>query len=76
MATLEQALDTASQLPPEQQEMLTEILRQRQNESWRRRTAAEARESISAFHEGHLTAQSSETVIAQLRAGLESPESE
>ena len=76
MATLEQALDTASQLPVEQQEMLAEILRQRQHEAWRRRTAVEARESIAAFHEGHLPAQSAETIIAQLRAGMDSPESE
>ena len=43
MATLEQVLETAGQLPPEQQEMLADILRQRQNERWRRETSAEAR---------------------------------
>ena len=76
MATLEQALEAASQLPVEQQEMLAKILRQRQNEAWRRRTATEARESIAAFHEGHLPAQSADAIIAQLRAGMDAPESE
>jgi hypothetical protein len=76
MPTLEQALETVSQLPAEQQEMLAEILRQRHNESWRRQVAAEARESIAAFHEGKLSAESSEQVIARLREGLNAPEEE
>lgn len=74
MPTLEQALETASQLPPEQQEMLAEILRQRQNETWRRRTAVEAQESIAAFHDGQLAAQSADEVIARLRTGLDAAE--
>lgn len=76
MPTLEQALETVSQLPTDQQEILAEILRQRQNEAWRRRTAAEARESISAFYEGKLKAESSDEVIERLRGGLNAPEEE
>ena len=76
MPTLEQALDTVSELPPDQQEMLADILRRRQNDAWRRRTAAEARELISAFHEGKFKAESSDEVIQCLRDGLNAPEEE
>ena len=76
MPTLEEVLQTASELPAEQQEMLADILRQRQNQAWRRRTAAEARESFAAFHEGRLPPLPAEAVIAELRAGMDSPENE
>lgn len=72
MATLEQALETASQLPLEQQEMLADILRQRQNDQWRRQVAADALESISAFREGKFTVESSADAVEALRKSLDS----
>ena len=41
--TLDLAIDTALQLPPEQREMLIDILRNRQIEARRQEIAAEAR---------------------------------
>jgi hypothetical protein len=72
MATLEQALETASQLPPDQQDMLADILRCRQNDAWRQKAAEEARQSIAAFREGSLSSESSDQAIAQLRKSLDS----
>ena len=72
MATLEQAWETASQLPPDQQEMLADILRRRQNDTWRQKAAEEARKSSAAFREGELSSESSDQAIAQLRKSLDS----
>ncbi|MEW5766610.1 MAG: hypothetical protein AB1797_03155 [bacterium] len=44
----------ALQLPPEQREMLVEILRKRQIEIRREEIAADARKSIATFREGNL----------------------
>lgn len=65
--TLDQAIDTALQLPPEQREMLVDILRNRQIEARRQEIAAEARKSIAAFRKGKLKAQSAEEAIADLQ---------
>lgn len=72
--TLDQAIDTALQLPPEQQEMLVEILRNRQIEARRAEIAAEARQSIADFRAGKLKAQSAEEAIADLHLVLEEEE--
>ena len=72
--TLDQAIDTALQLPPEQREMLVEILRNRQIEARRQEIAADARKSIVAFREGKLKAQSVDEVIAELHRALEDAE--
>lgn len=72
--TLDQALDTALQLPPEQREMLIAILRSRQTEARREEIAADARKSIAAFREGKLEAQSAEEAIAELHQALEDAE--
>ena len=73
MITLDQALDAVNELPSEQREMLTEILRQRQVEERRNDIAASARESIQDYKAGTLKAQSAEEVIAELRASLKNP---
>lgn len=74
MTTLDQALDTVSQLPAEQREMLEQILHRRRIEEQRRELAQSARESIQAFHDGQGRPQSAEEVIAELRASLRSPD--
>jgi len=76
MITLDQALDTVSQLPAEQREMLEQILHRRRIEEQRRELAQNARESIQAFHDGQGRPQSAEAVIAELRASLQSPAAE
>ena len=72
--TLDQAIDTALQLPPEQRQMLVDILRNRQIEARRQEIAAEARKSIAAFREGKLNPQSAEEAIADLHQALEDAE--
>lgn len=64
--TLDQVIDSAMQLPPEQLEMLLDILRRRQIDTRRSESAADARNSIAEFHEGKLKAQSAEAAIAAL----------
>jgi len=72
--TLDQAIDTAMQLPPAQQDMLLEILHSRRIEARRLQIANDARDSIAAYRTGQLKTQSAETVIAELRRALEDPE--
>jgi len=68
--TLDQAIDTAFQLPPEQREMLIEILRNRQIETRRHEIAANARESIAAFRAGILKPGAAEDIIENLHQAL------
>jgi uncharacterized protein (DUF305 family) len=70
MVTLDQALDTAMQLLPDQQEMLIQILRNRRIESQREEIAQNAQLSISAFHSGQLKPQTAEEAISELRQSL------
>lgn len=72
--TLDQAVHIALQLPPDQQDMLVEILRKRRSEARRREIAADARKSIAAFRKGKLKAQSAEEAIAELHRSLEDDE--
>jgi len=72
--TLDQAIDTAMQLPPAQQDMLLEVLRSRRIEARRAEIADDARESIAAYRAGQLEAQPAEAVIAELRRALEDSE--
>ena len=72
--TLDQAIDTAMQLPPAQRDMLLEILRSRRIEARRAEIAADARDSIAAFRAGELKTGSAEEVIAELRQTLEDSE--
>lgn len=68
---LDQAIDTALQLPPEQQEMLVDILRRRQIESRRAEIAHDARKSLKDARAGKLMGQSAQDVIADLHRALD-----
>jgi hypothetical protein len=68
--TLDQVIDSAMQLPPEQREMLVSILHKRQIESRRREIALDAQEALNAYHEGRLDAQPAEEAIQELRRTL------
>jgi len=74
MNTLDQVLETASQLPYEQQEMLIEILRNRLHENRREKMAADAKQTLADFHAGKFQRQSAQEVILALRQSLYEPE--
>ena len=71
MTELEQALNTVSQLPLEQQEMLIQIVQNRLIENRRQEIAEEAKQSISSFHTGELKAQTANEVMAELQESLQ-----
>jgi hypothetical protein len=66
--TLDRVLTDAAHLPPDEQEILEELLRQRRIEAWRKETADEAKKAAAAFRAGRLKGQSVESVIARLGA--------
>jgi hypothetical protein len=72
--TLDQAIETAMQLPPEQRAILLEVLRSRQIESRRQEIAEDAQESMAIFKSGHLKPQSAAEVIQELHQTLQEPE--
>ena len=74
MNTLDQVLETASQLPYEQQEMLIEILQNRLHENRREKMAADAKQTLADFHAGKFQPQSAQEVILALRQSLHEPE--
>lgn len=74
MTTLEQVLETAMQLPDEQQEMLLKILHQRYHGNRRTEIAIDARKSLEAFALGEFRTQSARDAIAELRDGLDGAE--
>jgi uncharacterized protein (DUF305 family) len=74
MVTLDQALDAAMQLLPDQQEMLIQILLNRRIESQREEIAQNAQLSIAAFHSGQLKPQTAEEAISELRQSLDDVE--
>ncbi|MBK5931882.1 hypothetical protein [Halochromatium salexigens] len=69
--TLNQAIDTVTQLPLQQQEMLLDILRHRLNEARRQEIADAARQAQADFQQGRLTAKSADAVIQDLHRSLE-----
>jgi hypothetical protein len=66
MITLDQVLDSAMLLNPEQQETLIEIIQKRQIEAWRKETALSARQAIQAFRAGNCKPVTAEGVISHL----------
>lgn len=74
MSTLDQVLETASQLPYEQQEILIKILQNRHHQSRRAEIAAEAQHSLADFRAGNFQPQSAKSVIAELRQTLDDVE--
>lgn len=71
MITMEQALDTAMELPLEQRGMLADILRNRYVAERRREIAADAELSLELFKAGRLKSQSADELIAELHSILE-----
>ncbi len=74
MSTLDRVLETALQLPYEQQEMLIKILQNRHYQSRRAEIAEDARQSLIDFHAGKFQSQSAQSVIAELRQSLDDTE--
>ena len=68
--TLDNVIDFAMQLPPEQQEMLLEILYKRQIERRREEIELGVKESIASYREGNLKATGSKEIIEELRQSL------
>ncbi len=69
--TLDQAIDAVMQLPPEQQDMLIDIVQHRRAENRRKEIARNARDAIAAFRSGELKPQAAPDVIAEFRQSLE-----
>lgn len=69
--TFDQTLSCVEKLPPDEQEMLAELLRKRRIEAWRNETAAEARKAARAYRSRKLKAESADAIIAALRSALE-----
>lgn len=74
MNTLEQVIETALQLPYEQQEMLIRILQNRHHESRRAEIATDAQQTLADFRSGKFKSQSAEEVVIALRQSLQEPE--
>ncbi|WP_416672058.1 hypothetical protein [Egbenema bharatensis] len=74
MNTLDQVLETALQLPYEQQEMLIKILQSRHYESRRAEIATDAQQSLADFRAGKFQVQTAEDIIATLEQSLDEPE--
>ncbi|MCB0108890.1 MAG: hypothetical protein KDE53_23375 [Caldilineaceae bacterium] len=71
MVTLDQAINTVLALPPQQQEMLLEIVYRRQVAARRQEIAQDAQHSLAAYRAGQLAPQPLEEILAELHAGLD-----
>jgi hypothetical protein len=67
----EQIVDMVMQLPPEQQDMLADILRGWRIETRRQEIARDANDSLNAYRAGKFKAQSASAVVNQLRESLD-----
>ncbi|MGB3616331.1 MAG: hypothetical protein WBA10_21240 [Elainellaceae cyanobacterium] len=76
MYTLDQVLETALQLPRDQQEMLIKILQNRYYEDRRAELAEDAQESLAGFWAGQYRPQSADSAIAELRQFLDAQKHE
>ena len=74
MSTLDQVLETALQLPYEQQEALIKILQHRHHQSRRAEISADAQQSLAEFRAGKFQPQSAQSAIAELRQFLDDTE--
>ncbi|MBD2458235.1 hypothetical protein H6G80_29740 [Nostoc sp. FACHB-87] len=74
MITLDQVLETALQLPYEQQEMFIKILQNRHHQSRQDEIAADTQQSLADFSGGSFQPLSAKSVIAQLRESLNQEE--
>ena len=69
--SLDEAIETVMQLPPEQQEMLIDIVRHRQIERRRQEIARDAQQSLAAYNAGEYKPQSAVQIIRELHLGLD-----
>lgn len=69
--TLNQTLEAIQELPPQQQDMLFEILRQRRTQAWRDSIVEDAQQAWEDYQAGRLKAQTAEEVIATLHRTLD-----
>lgn len=74
--TLDEVLEGFEHLPAVQQEMLLEIIRQRQSAQRRRQIAQDAQHSIDLYRAGKLRPGSAEDTIRSLREALAVPDDE
>ena len=72
--TLDQVINTAMQLPPDQQEMLIEILSKRRADIRRQEIMVDANNSIEAFRNGQFKMLSAKEAVAELHRTLEDDE--
>ncbi|MEM8502096.1 MAG: hypothetical protein AAF716_02965 [Cyanobacteria bacterium P01_D01_bin.1] len=69
--TLNEVLETALELPEEQQKMLIDILQRRYAEKRREEIARDAQRTLDDFRSGHLKAQPIEDIIAELNQSVD-----
>ena len=74
MVTLAAAIEVVEQLPTDQQDLLVQIIRNRQIERRRDEIAENGREALAAYRAGELKSYTAEEAIAELRNMLDSPE--
>ena len=74
MVTLAAAIEVVEQLPIDQQDLLLQIIRDRQIERRRDEIAQNGREALAAYRAGELKSYTAEEAIAELRNMLDSPE--
>jgi len=74
MVTLAAAIEVVEQLPLDQQNLLLQIIRNRQIERRRDEIAENGREALAAYHAGELKSYSAEEAIAELRNMLDLPD--
>ena len=70
-SNLDKVLDEAMNLPPEQRQMLIQILQRRLIEQRRDEIARDAQLSLTEFREGRLKIQTATEAIADLREFIE-----
>lgn len=68
--TLNEAIETVSSLPQQQQEMLLEICRHRMAEARREEIANAARKAKADFSQGRYKGQSADALIQELHQGI------
>jgi hypothetical protein len=74
MVTLAAAIEVVEQLPIDQQDLLVQIIRNRQIERRRDEIAQNGREALAAYRAGELKSYTAEEAISELRNILDSPE--
>lgn len=73
MVTFDKALDMVMELPPDEREMLLDIVRRRQIEVRRAEIALNAREARALLGAGKLKVEPLDKALARLHASLDEP---